>query len=157
MNQFFSTYGSVIVTVVIALVLVIALLKIAIAVEHAVVRIATSLLTITVLGVVLVAGFTLLGRVSAIQNAATAAVQGIGESSQTPTGTIPAATLTQNLDASARRALLAVGLNPAYLRLYVSCAGPRPRLHLIYADDTFMFGALSSHDYTVPVPNIVRC
>lgn len=156
MNQFFDTYGSLLVPAVIALVVVIVLLKIVMAIEHAIVRIASALLTIIVLGAVLIGGASLVGRINTIQNAAMAAVSSLGGSGNTASA-VSAAALTSQLDAQARKALADVGLNPSYLRLYVSCDGSQPRLHLSYLDDRFMFGALSHHDFTVPVNANVRC
>ena len=154
MDQPFSSYSSILVPVVVALVLVILLIKIAIAIEHAVIRIAASLLTILFLGAVLVAGFSLASRLNAIQNVAVAAVQAGGVSGGSA---ISATALTRTLDTSAGKALVTVGLNPKYLHLTVRCNGPQAWLHLSYLDSTFLFGMLNQHDFVVPIPVKVRC
>lgn len=157
MSTFLGSYGSILVPALIALVLVIVLVKIVIAIEHAIIRIATSLITILVLGSVLVGGYDLVKRADVIQRVAAATVGGIAPSGQDTAAPVGAATLTRSLDASARRALLGTGLNPAYLQLSVSCDGPRARMHLRYTDGAFLFGVLSGHDFVEPVPANVRC
>jgi hypothetical protein len=154
MGESLSNYSNLLVPVALALIAVILLIKIAIAIEHAVIRIAASLLTIIFLGALLIAGFSLASRLNTIQNAAAAAVQASGVSGQS---TMSAAELTRTLNTSARNALVAVGLDPKYLRLAVRCDGPQASLHLSYRDGTFLYGMLDQHDFVVPVPVKVRC
>jgi hypothetical protein len=154
MDQPFSSYSSVLVPVAITLIVVIVLIKIVIAIEHAVIRIAASLLTIIFLGALLIAGFSVASRLNTIQNAAAAAVQGSGLSGRS---SISAAELNRTLNTSARNALVAVGLNPQYLHLVVRCNGPQASLHMSYHDSTFLFGVIDQHDFVVPIPMKVRC
>jgi hypothetical protein len=151
-----GSYGNLVVPVVIALVLIVAFFKIAIALEHAVVKIATSLLTIIVLGVVLIFGIQMLGRINTVRNVASTAVQDVTASTAAGKATTAAA-LTQSLDTSARKALADVGLDPAYLSLHVTCDAPQAHVHVSYQDQKFLFGTLSHQDFSLPWPNPVRC
>jgi hypothetical protein len=155
MQQLFGAYGNLLIPAAVALLVVIVLIKVAIAIEHAVIRIAASLLTILALGTALVVGFSVVGRVHGIQTATAQAAQGVGAT--TGTGVIQASALQRELDGTASQALSGVGLNPAFLHLTVSCGVAGATLHLWYSDTSFLFGVLSHQQFTAPLPSNVRC
>lgn len=155
MQQLFGAYGNLLIPAAVALLVVIVLVKIAIAIEHAVVRIAASLLTILALGTALVVGISVVGRIHGIQTATTAAAHGVN--APMGNGVITAPTLQRELDGNARQALSSVGLNPAYLRVRVTCGATGATLHLRYSDTTFLYGVLSHQEFTAPLPSTVRC
>jgi hypothetical protein len=142
--------------VVVVLVAIIVLVRIAIAIEHAVIRVASGVLTIIVLVGVLIVGFSVVGRVNTVQSAATTVAQDIA-ASYGHGGPISAAALNAKLNQQASQALRDAGLDPTYLRLSVSCEGGQAVLHLRYADQGFMGGALSNQDFTANLPPNVHC
>jgi hypothetical protein len=155
LQQLFGAYGNLLVPAAVALLGVIVLIKIVIALEHAVLRIATALLTILVLGTVLLVGSSMIGRIHGIQSAAAAAARSVNAPSAN--GVIQASVLQRELESNARQALTGVGLNPAYLHLRISCGATEATLHLRYSDTSFLFGLLSHQEFTAALPNSVRC
>jgi hypothetical protein len=155
LQQLFGSYGNLLVPAVVVLLGVIVLIKIVIALEHAVLRIATSLLTIIVLGTALIVGSSMIGRIHGIQSAAAAAARSVN--TPTTNGVIQASVLQRQLDSNARQALTGVGLNPAYLHLRISCGATGATLHLQYSDTSFLYGLLSHQEFAAALPNTVRC
>jgi hypothetical protein len=155
MHQLFGTYDNLIIPAAVALLAVIILVKIAIAIEHAVIRLATSLLTILILGAVLIAGSSIIGRINGIQSAALAAAHSM--SATQANGAIQAAVLQKEIAANARTALRSVGLNPAYMHISITCSATGATLHLRYGDTSFLYGLISHQDFSAPLPNNVRC
>jgi hypothetical protein len=151
-----GAYSSLVIPVVVVLVAIIVLVRIAIAIEHAVIRIASGVLTIIVLVGVLIVGFSVVSRVNTVQSAATSVAQDIA-ASYGGGGPISAAALSAKLNQQASQALRNVGLDPTYLRLSVTCDGNQAVLHLRYADQSFMGGALSNQNFTSNLPPNVHC
>jgi len=151
-----GAYSSLVIPVVVVLVAIVVLVRIAIAIEHALIRIASGVLTIIVLVGVLIVGFNFVGRVNTVQSAATTVAQDIA-ASYGGGGPVSAAALNTKLNRQASQALRNVGLDPTYLRLHVTCEGGQAVLHLRYADQSFMGGALSNQDFTANLPPNVRC
>ena len=140
MDHFFSTYGGLLIPGAVALVLLLLVLKIA----NAIFR----LVGLVVLIALLVGGYLVYGRVMDMQKAAEAAVHH---------GRPTAAARASAVDAPARQAIAKAGLNPAFLRVHVVCAGPDTRVQLRYADKGFLFGVLSHQTFDVPLGNSARC
>ena len=141
MEHFFSAYGGLLIPGAVALVLLILVIK----VVNAIAR----LVALAVLLAMLVGGYLVYGRVMDMQKAAEAAVH-----HGRPTS---AAALASAVGTPARQAIARAGLNPAYLRVHVACAGPDTTVQLRYADKGFLFGVLSRQTFDVPLGNNVRC
>jgi hypothetical protein len=155
MQHLLGAYSNLLIPAAVALVAVIVLIKILIIFEHAVMRIATSLLTILILGVALIAGSSMIGRIHGIQSATAAAAKSLAVPQAN--GAIQASVLQQEIDHNARAALTSVGLNPAYLHVRVTCDTAGATLHLQYGDTSFLYGLLSRQEFTAPLPNNVHC
>src|SRR5437773_2765414 len=135
MDHFLSTYGGLLVPGAVALVLLLLVIK----VVNAIVR----LVALAVLIAMLVGGYLAYGRVMAMQKAAEAAVH-----HGRPTSAVA---LTGAIGVPARQAIAKAGLNPAYLRVHVVCAGPNTTAQLRYADKGFLYGVLSHQTFDVPL------
>lgn len=143
MAHFLSAYSSLLIPGAVVLVLLLLILKVA----NAVVR----LVGMVVLIAIFVAGYGVYGRVVAIQKAALAATHQGGPRLAS------AAALEGAVSGPARQALATVGLNPAFLRIHVSCARPNTSVQLRYVDKGFAFGVLSHQTFDVPLDSSVRC
>ena len=137
-----SAYSSLLIPGVVALVLLVVLMK--------VVGTIIKLVSLIVFAAILIGGFVMYGRISAIQSAADAVTR---QSS----GVNSAAALIWTANHSARRVAADLGLDPAYLRVSVHCVAAQPQVSLRYVDDKFMFGLLSHQDFPVPLSTTVRC
>lgn len=137
-----SAYSSLLVPGAVAIVLLIALVKVVSAI--------VKLVTIVAIIALLVGGFTVYGRISAIQSAANAVASASG-------GYTSSLALANAVTRSARKAAAELGLNPAYLHVRLLCVASRPQVRLRYADDSFMFGILSQQAFTVPLSTDLRC
>lgn len=157
MEQFLQGNSSMLVPAAIALGLMVILLKIAIAVERALLRIVTAVITVGVLVAVLVVGVSASGRLHTIQAAADSAMRNIATAQQGSSGGMTADALTHALDRPTRQAFAGAGLDPRPLDIHAICEGRHGYLHLRYADTSFLFGVLSSHDVVIPLPPDVRC
>jgi hypothetical protein len=151
-----SAYSNLAIPVAIALIAIIVLVRIAIAIEHAFIRIASGLLTIIVLVGVLIVGFNVVSRMNTVQSATSTVAQDIA-ASYGGGKSISAAALSTKLNQSAGQTLRNVGLDPTYLRLRVGCEGSQAVLHLSYVDKSFMGGAFSNQDFTANLPPNVHC
>lgn len=155
MQHLLDTYGNLLVPAAVALLVVIVLIKIVIALEHAVLRMATAALTILVLGTGIIVGASAIGRLNSIQTAAATAARSIAKPNSN--GIVRATDLQQALQGNAQKALVSVGLNPAYLHIRVTCAAAGATLHLRYSDASFLYGLLSHQEVSAPLPSNVRC
>ncbi|HWE65000.1 MAG TPA: hypothetical protein VHB98_25080 [Chloroflexota bacterium] len=155
MTHLFGTYSSVLIPAALALLAAGVFIKLIIAIEHAVLRIVMSVLTIMVLGTALVAGSSMIGRINGIQDALAGAVRSAHATSTG--GTIQAPVLQQQIVTSADQALTSMGLSPAYLHIRITCSATGATLHLRYSDPSFLGGLLNHQDLTAPLPANVRC
>ena len=143
MNHLLGAYSSLLIPGAVALVLLFLVFK--------VVNAIAKLVSLALLIAILAGGYLAYGRLSGIQKAVDAATQ------QGQTQYKSAAALAHAVGDPARQALAQTGLNPAYLRVHIVCAGPATQVQLRYADDSFMFGVLSQQWIDVPLNNNVRC
>jgi hypothetical protein len=123
----------------------IALLIVGLKVANAILR----LVALAVLIALLVGGYAVYGDVRAIQKAAAAATHQARLTS--------AAALAKAVGPPARQVLASAGLKPAFLRIYVVCAGPDTSVQLRYADQSVLFGLVSHQTVDVPLGDSARC
>jgi len=142
MNQFLSSYGTLVVPAVVALVF----LLLAIKIVNAVARVVFLVLVVAVLG----GGFLAYGRVSAMRNAIDSAA------GQSTTGLTTKTALYNAVGVPARQTLRDAGLNPGLLKIRILCAGPNTEVQLRYQDPNYLFGALDKY-YDVPHDSKVHC
>lgn len=137
-----SAYSSLLIPGIVALVLLVVVMK--------VVGTIIKLVSLLVFAAILIGGFLMYGRISAIQSAADAVMR-------QSNGVHSTAALIWTVNHSARRAAADLGLDPAYLRVDVQCVASQPQVSLRYTDEKFMFGLLSHQDFPVPLSTTVRC
>ena len=141
MDHFLSADGGPLIPGAVALVLLILVIK----VINAVVRLVAPAMLIALL----VGGYAVYGDVTAIQKAAAATTQ---------QGRRALATALSNaVGPPARQAIASVGLNPAFLRIHVVCAGPNTSVQLRYVDRSFLFGVVSHQTVDIPLGGGARC
>lgn len=159
MNAFVHDYGSMFVPIAIGLLVLVIIIRIVIAIERAIMRLALAVIALIVLVSLLGGGAGAFGRINTLQGVANAAGQGIANAAGqgNTAGTVPVNVLQQRVVNQATQALRTQGLNPAFLRVNVTCAAGHPRVALRYADSRFMFGMFSTHDFDVTMPDAVRC
>jgi hypothetical protein len=145
MDHFLSAHGGPLISGAVAIALLILGLKMA----NAILR----LVGMVVLIALLLGGYVVYGGVMAIQKAAAAAThQGRLQGRLTS-----AAALAKAVGPPARQALASAGLKPAFLRIYVVCAGPHTSVQLRYVDRSFLFGVVSHQTVDVPLGDSARC
>lgn len=127
--------------------IVLVLLFVILKVVNAIVK----LVSVALLLAILAGGYLAYGRVSSIQKAIDAAT------TQGQAGLMSQVALENTVYNSAKQAMTSTGMNPAYLRINVHCAGPKTQIQLRYTDDSFLFGLLSNQDFDVPHDPRVRC
>ena len=142
MNLALGPYTGLIIPGVLAVVALYMVVKVA----SAAFKVVMTLVLLAALG----GGYVAYQRISPLVSAASAAAY------QGRSGMTTASALARAVGTPARQAIADTGLNPAYVRIHVTC-GPNTQVQFRYADEHYLFGLLSKQWIQVPMDSSARC